>query len=99
MGKTFTISCESNGRPSPSYTILHNGTKVVSNDKTYSIDVVQYSHAGFYKCIPENKLGIWSMIYNLSVIGDVEYFSYKKLFLQYFILRFMHEIRLLYIIH
>ncbi|CAB3986170.1 contactin-3-like isoform X2 [Paramuricea clavata] len=68
VGKTFAITCESNGHPSPSYTIIHNDTKVVSNDKTYTIDVVQYSDAGLYKCIAENKLGNSSTIYYLSIL-------------------------------
>ena len=74
VGESFTISCETNGHPSPSYTIIHNGTKVVSNDKTYTIDIVQYSDAGLYKCIAKNKLGISSELYVLSVMGKIQYF-------------------------
>ncbi|CAB4039502.1 Hypothetical predicted protein [Paramuricea clavata] len=29
VSKTFAITCESNGHPSPSYTIIHNDTKIV----------------------------------------------------------------------
>ncbi|CAB3986180.1 hemicentin-1-like, partial, partial [Paramuricea clavata] len=68
VGKTFAITCESNGHPSPRYTIIHNNTKIVSNDKMYTIDVVQYSDAGLYKCIAENKLGNSSTIYYLSIL-------------------------------
>ena len=78
VGKTFAITCESNGHPSPSYTIIHNNTKIVSNDKTYTIDVVQYSDAGLYKCIAENKLGNSSTIYYLSFLGiRFNIFRYK----------------------
>ena len=65
VGESFTISCETNGHPLPSYTIIHNDTRVVSNDKTYTIYAVQYSHAGLYKCIAKNKLGTSSKIYHL----------------------------------
>jgi hypothetical protein len=72
------ITCESNGHPSPSYTIIHNNTKIVSNDRTYTIDVVQYSDAGLYKCIAENKLGNSSTIYYLSILGiRFNIFRYK----------------------
>ncbi|CAB3986171.1 contactin-3-like [Paramuricea clavata] len=71
IGKTFAITCESNGHPSPSYTIIHNDTKIVSTERTYTIDVVQYSDAGLYKCIAENKLGNSSTIYYLAVLDQL----------------------------
>ena len=74
VGESFTISCETNGHPLPNYTITHNDSLVGGNDKTYTIDVVQYSDAGLYKCTAENKLGTSSKIYQLSVIGKIQYF-------------------------
>jgi hypothetical protein len=74
VGESFTISCETNGHPSPNYTIIYNDSLVVSNDKTYTIDNVQYSDAGLYKCVAENKLGSSSKMYQLSVIGKIQYF-------------------------
>ena len=71
VGESFTISCETNGHPSPNYTIIYNDSLVVSNDKTYTIDVVQYSDSGLYKCIAENKLGTSSKIYQLSIQGKI----------------------------
>ena len=92
IGKSFAITCKSNGHPSPRYTIIHNDTKVVSNDRTYTIDVVQYSDAGLYKCIAENKLGNSSTIYYLSILGKIKYFQIQKLFLQYFTSHFSTSI-------
>ena len=81
VGKGFAITCESNGHPSPRYTMIHNDTKIVSNDRTYTMDVVQYSDAGLYKCIAQNKLGNSSTIYYLSILGKIQNFQIQKLFL------------------
>ena len=98
IGKTFAITCESDGHPSPRYTIIHNNTKIVSNDRTYTMDVVQHSDAGLYKCIAENKLGNSSTMYYLSILGKIQYFQIQQLtvFTTYFHLSFNY---LLVIIH
>lgn len=72
-GESFVIACESDGRPSPKYTIIHNETKIISNSKTHTIDVVKYSDAGTYQCIAENKFGTIFKIFNLSVAGKIFY--------------------------
>ena len=47
--ESFTMSCKTNGLPTPFPALIHNNTKVVSNSKIYAIRVVQYSYAGLYK--------------------------------------------------
>ncbi len=42
--------------------------------RRHTIDIVQYSDAGLYKCIAKNKLGITSKLYDLSVMGKIQYF-------------------------
>ncbi|CAB4017815.1 B-cell receptor CD22-like isoform X1, partial [Paramuricea clavata] len=64
---SVTITCNSEGLPEPSYSIIHNGTEVSTN-KTYTIDDVQYRHAGIYTCIAMNKRGKDSASANLTVI-------------------------------
>ncbi len=71
VGESFTIQCEANGRPEPRYTIVHNNTEVVTTEKTYTITVVNKTHAGLYKCNAKNKLGKSSKTYHLSVIGTI----------------------------
>jgi hypothetical protein len=78
VGEFFTIKCEANGRPEPNYTIVHNNTEVIGTDKSYTIAVVSYSHAGLYKCIAENRLGKSSKIYLLSVVGKIQFFWIKN---------------------
>jgi hypothetical protein len=107
VGESFTIKCEAaDGHPEPSYTIIHNNTEVVSTEKTYTIPVVNKSHAGLYKCIAENKLGKISKDYNLSVIGRpilykvladlllIIYINFKFIFLTKYII-YVFKIRLL----
>ncbi|CAB4043864.1 vascular cell adhesion 1-like isoform X2, partial [Paramuricea clavata] len=67
FGESVIMTCNSNGLPEPSYNITYNGTEVSAN-KTYTIDDVQYSHAGIYKCVATNKLGKDSASGNLTVI-------------------------------
>ncbi|XP_046858807.1 neural cell adhesion molecule 1-like [Xenia sp. Carnegie-2017] len=55
-GQTVTITCESDGYPEPTYTIYHNGA-VISNNKTYIIQSVNFNNAGSYRCEAKNKLG------------------------------------------
>ena len=62
--------CNSSGLPEPSYTIIDNDNKIVSNksvNSTYIIDDVQLSDAGTYKCIALNKLGAGPASDNLTV--------------------------------
>ncbi|XP_046858843.1 junctional adhesion molecule C-like, partial [Xenia sp. Carnegie-2017] len=68
-GQSVTISCESDGHPEPTYTIYHNdNTSVVSNEKTHTIQSVNFSDAGSYRCEAKNKLGNdSSQVKNLTV--------------------------------
>ncbi|XP_046858254.1 hemicentin-2-like isoform X2 [Xenia sp. Carnegie-2017] len=69
--QNVTISCESDGHPEPTYTISRIGTdntSVVSNKKTYTIQSVNFSDAGLYRCEAKNELGIdLSEVKNLTV--------------------------------
>ncbi|CAB4008681.1 B-cell receptor CD22-like, partial [Paramuricea clavata] len=67
VGGSATITCNSDGLPEPNYNLTHNGT-AISTNKTYTIDNVQYSDAGTYKCIARNKLGTDSASTSLTVI-------------------------------
>ena len=71
FGKPVVIFCEAVGVPLPSYTIIHNGTNLVSTWKTYIVSAMKFSHAGSYKCIGANILGNCSKTFNLSVLGIV----------------------------
>ncbi|XP_046858266.1 limbic system-associated membrane protein-like [Xenia sp. Carnegie-2017] len=67
-GQNVTITCESDGYPEPTYTIYHNGA-VISNNKTYIIQSVNFNHAGSYRCKAKNKLGNdLSDVKNLTII-------------------------------
>ncbi|XP_046858241.1 carcinoembryonic antigen-related cell adhesion molecule 5-like isoform X2 [Xenia sp. Carnegie-2017] len=67
-GQNVTITCESDGYPEPNYTIYHNGA-VISNNKTYIIQSVNFNHAGSYRCQAKNKLGNDSSdVKNLTII-------------------------------
>ena len=68
VGKSVTITCESNGFPEPSYTIVHNDTEI-SNEKTLNVSEVEWSDAGSYQCVAINKVGRHSKSYCLTVIG------------------------------
>ncbi|XP_046858255.1 carcinoembryonic antigen-related cell adhesion molecule 5-like [Xenia sp. Carnegie-2017] len=68
QGQTVTITCESDGYPEPTYTIYHNGA-VISNNKTYIIQSVNFNNAGSYRCEAKNKLGNdLSDVKNLTII-------------------------------
>ena len=67
FGKSVVITCEAITVPLPSYTIIHNDSEVVSTHKTYIIDVLEYSHAGSYKCIATSMLGNSSKIFSLYI--------------------------------
>lgn len=69
LGDFLVITCEAFAVPVPKYTIIHNGTKVISIGKKYIIAALGYSHAGSYKCIAENNLGKLSKTIVLSVHG------------------------------
>ncbi|CAB3976996.1 B-cell receptor CD22-like [Paramuricea clavata] len=69
VGKSVTITCESNGFPEPSYTIVHNDTEI-SNMKTLNVSGVEWSDAGSYQCVAINKLGRHSKSYCLTVVGE-----------------------------
>ncbi|XP_046858284.1 carcinoembryonic antigen-related cell adhesion molecule 1-like [Xenia sp. Carnegie-2017] len=67
-GQNVKITCESDGYPEPTYTIYHNGA-VISNNKTYIIQSVNFNHAGSYRCEAKNKLGNdSSQVKNLTII-------------------------------
>ncbi|CAB4030148.1 B-cell receptor CD22-like [Paramuricea clavata] len=69
FGESVVITCEAIAVPLPSYTIIHNDTEIVSTHKTYIITVLEYSHAGSYKCIATSILGNSSKAFSLSVGG------------------------------
>ena len=56
LREKLSMSCTSDGRPTPSYTITHNGTEV-SNKSTYNKSGTVWEDAGTYVCIAKNKLG------------------------------------------
>ncbi|XP_046858845.1 hemicentin-1-like [Xenia sp. Carnegie-2017] len=69
-GQNVTITCESDGYPEPTYTIYHNGA-VISNNKTYIIQSVNFNNAGSYRCEAKNRLGNdSSQVKNLTIIRD-----------------------------
>ena len=65
------VTCKSHGLPEPSYIILHNDSKVISNEKTYVISKVNWNDSGSYRCIAKNKLGNESQTYFLTVEGEI----------------------------
>ncbi|XP_028413748.1 opioid-binding protein/cell adhesion molecule-like isoform X2 [Dendronephthya gigantea] len=68
VGRSVTITCESDGLPEPSYAIFHNGSHI-DNRRTHVIENVSYTHKGTYKCVATNKLGSDSAFANLTVVG------------------------------
>ena len=71
LGGPVILMCKSDGFPEPSYTIIHNGSTVVSNDKTYVISKVNWSDSGSYRCFANNKLGRDSKTHYLKVVGKI----------------------------
>ena len=71
VGESVVIMCEAKAVPSPSYTIIHNDTKIVSTHKMYIITVLKHSHSGSYKCIATNHFGNSSKIFSLTVAGNI----------------------------
>ncbi|XP_046860779.1 carcinoembryonic antigen-related cell adhesion molecule 6-like isoform X2 [Xenia sp. Carnegie-2017] len=72
-----TIFCLSDGYPEPTYQIYHNGTgnmRVVSNDRTYIIQSVNFNNAGSYRCEAKNKHG--------SDLSDVKYLTVSREFIK-----------------
>ena len=67
LGGSFTITCEASGRPEPTYTIIYNGTTVVSTQKTYTKSGVSQDDAGTYMCNAANPLGSDSKSFSLIV--------------------------------
>ncbi|CAB4023289.1 B-cell receptor CD22-like [Paramuricea clavata] len=56
VGTSVNITCYSEGRPEPRYSITHNRI-VLNTGKTCTISKVKLSDAGTYECIAWNKLG------------------------------------------
>ena len=75
--KGYTITCESQGFPEPSYKIIYNGTIEVSTTNTYVISEVDYDHAGLYECIAKNNLGKNSVTGFLTVNGKRNFIGGK----------------------
>ena len=74
-GKPFTITCEADAHPPPEFEIFFNDTKLLVNEKTYTIPKVNNSHTGFYKCIARNKLSSNSMSRYLRVDKEGKFFQ------------------------
>ncbi|XP_046858275.1 carcinoembryonic antigen-related cell adhesion molecule 6-like isoform X2 [Xenia sp. Carnegie-2017] len=70
IGESVTKSCVSDGFPPPTFIIHHNGA-VISNQKTYIIQSVNFNNAGSYRCEAKNKLGNdWSDFQPLTVVNE-----------------------------
>ena len=72
VGGSVTITCTSRGFPEPKYNITHNGTEV-STEKTYIVPMVEWKHAGTYKCFVWNILGNDSDSDYLIVKGKIRF--------------------------
>lgn len=70
VGKPVTVTCNSEGRPEPSYRITRDGT-VVTTGKMYTIFEATLSGGGTYTCIAWNKLGNDSASAYLAVTGKI----------------------------
>ena len=70
QGKPVTVTCNSEGRPEPSYRITRDGT-VVSTGKMYTIFEATLSGGGRFTCIAWNKLGNDSASAYLAVTGKI----------------------------
>ncbi|VCX05364.1 unnamed protein product [Gulo gulo] len=67
--------CKANGRPKPTYRWLKNGEPLLTRDRilieqgTLNITIVNLSDAGMYQCVAENKHGVIFSNAELSVIA------------------------------
>jgi hypothetical protein len=68
LGRSFTITCNSRGFPEPSYTISHNGTRLI-NAKTHPVNDVMWTDAGEYECNAGNERGNDSASDVLEITG------------------------------
>ena len=75
LGIPVTITCTSFGFPEPRYNIVYNNTTFITTSKSYTIDNVKYTHAGWYKCVAMNRLGSDSKSKYLSIKGKPEFFN------------------------
>ena len=57
-GKSFTIKCEAEAEPVPTFKMFFNKTEVPIINDTFIIPKVNDSHVGFYECIANNTLGL-----------------------------------------
>ena len=73
LGEKYTIKCVSEGVPEPTYTIIHNGSRKVSNENTFTLCQVNWTDIGKYECIASNKLGNNSISGDLIVKGKIVY--------------------------
>ena len=63
-----TMTCTAEARPEASFQIFRNETgELVWNGATYTIEGVNKSHVGYYKCVAENDLG--------KATSDLEYLA------------------------
>jgi hypothetical protein len=67
VGQSITIICVAIARPKPSYTIIHNGRRIVSTDNTYAISRAEWNDTGTYTCNATNALGNDLEFLNLTV--------------------------------
>ena len=72
LNSSVTITCTSVGFPEPTFRMTHNNTIFLTTNKSYTIEVVNYTHAGWYKCVATNDRGNDSDSEFLNVTGNIE---------------------------
>ncbi|XP_052030405.1 contactin-4 isoform X3 [Apodemus sylvaticus] len=81
MEESVFWECKANGRPKPTYRWLKNGDPLLTRDRilieqgTLNITIVNLSDAGMYQCVAENKHGVIFSSAELSVIAESPDFS------------------------
>ena len=80
VGQPITIICVAIARPKPSYTIIHNGRRIVSTDNTYTISKARWNDTGTYTCNATNALGNDLQFLNLTV-GKIVFIVIDTIFI------------------
>ena len=71
LGEDALFSCEATGTPTPTYTWLRNGEKLLNSaSSTYAVFSITRHDLGVYQCVAENSAGtIISRKSELNVYG------------------------------